>query len=155
MKIHFVINLMIFIWYYKYLYFLFIISQIWYNKIWYCSRILFLWTEDVLLLDGVVIRQRHVRAGRWLADAQPSNYSTSILVKKKKTTPRAQQYLCARRLFQGRSRCAPPWLVDFVYSLRAASNAASAKASAQRARTCLVIHLVSAESEGLNSWIHI
>jgi hypothetical protein len=41
MKIHFVTDLVVFIWYYKYLYFLFIIGQTWYIKTWYCSRLAF------------------------------------------------------------------------------------------------------------------
>jgi hypothetical protein len=41
MKIHFIINLMVYIWYYKYLKILSIICQTWYTKTWHYFKIAF------------------------------------------------------------------------------------------------------------------
>jgi hypothetical protein len=46
--LHFVINLKIFIWYYKYLYFLSIVGQIWYTKIWHCFIITFFYEGSTI-----------------------------------------------------------------------------------------------------------
>jgi hypothetical protein len=69
MKIHFIINLMIFILYCKYLYFLSIIGQKCYTKIWYCFRIVLVLCrkKNVLLLWRMHVKlyKCHVRERDW------------------------------------------------------------------------------------------